>query len=70
MLKHWNSDGGTVAGTGITHIAGHIFDVNVDGFPDLVLHFNTTETGIACGDTLASLTGRRSADRPLKDRIR
>ena len=42
----------------ITHTAGHIDDVNGDGFPDLVLHFQTTETGIDCGDTSASLTGQ------------
>ena len=43
---------------GITHRAGHIDDVNGDGFPDLLLHFQTTETGIACGETSASLTGQ------------
>ena len=36
---------------------GHIEDVNDDGNFDLVLHFKTLETGIACGDTAASLTG-------------
>ena len=37
--------------------AGHIEDVNADGFMDMVLHFNTQETGIACGDTEATLNG-------------
>jgi len=33
-------------------------DVNRDGFNDLVVMFRVRETGIACGDTEASLTGR------------
>jgi hypothetical protein len=40
-----------------THDQGHIEDVNGDGKPDLLLHFNTQDTGIQCGDTSASLTG-------------
>ena len=44
-------------GAGIAHIAGHINDVNDDGILDLVLHFRTQETGIACGDTTATLIG-------------
>lgn len=39
------------------HGRGHIEDANGDGKLDLVLHFNTQETGIQCGDTSASLTG-------------
>src|SRR4029453_4177225 len=39
------------------HGKGHIEDVNGDGKKDLVLHFRTQETGIACGDTSVSLTG-------------
>jgi hypothetical protein len=35
----------------------HIADVDGDGEPDLVMHFRTAETGIACGDTSAGLTG-------------
>jgi len=36
-------------------------DVNRDGLPDLVLHFKSEQTGIACGDTSASLTGSTTA---------
>lgn len=36
---------------------GHVEDVNDDGFPDMVFHFKTQETGIACGDTDATLLG-------------
>ena len=45
-------DGATEA-----HERGHIEDVDGDGDVDLVLHFNTQDTGIQCGDTSASLTG-------------
>ena len=31
-------------------------DVDGDGDPDMVFHFNTRETGIACDDTDATLT--------------
>ena len=34
-----------------------IQDYNRDGFPDQVLTFQPNETGIACGDTSATLTG-------------
>lgn len=33
-------------------------DVDEDGDTDLVLHFNTQDTGIVCGDTSATLTGK------------
>lgn len=39
------------------HERGHIEDTNGDGMFDLVLHFNTQDTGIQCGDTTAYLTG-------------
>lgn len=41
-----------------SHGKGHIEDANGDGKPDLVLHFNTQNTGIKCGDTSAPLTGK------------
>lgn len=37
---------------------GLVEDVNDDGFMDMVFHFVIRETGIACGDTEASLTGK------------
>lgn len=40
------------------HDTGELEDVNGDGRLDLVLHFRTQESGIACGDTSVSLTGK------------
>src|SRR5579864_3460229 len=37
---------------------GHIEDVNNDGLPDLVFQFPTPLTGIVCGDTSETLTGK------------
>lgn len=37
------------------HVA--LEDVDDDGDTDMILHFNTQDTGIQCGDTSASLTG-------------
>ena len=36
---------------------GHVEDVNHDGIFDMEFHFNTQDTGIACGDTDATLSG-------------
>jgi hypothetical protein len=41
-----------------SHGRAHVKDVDDDGDFDLLLHFNTQETGIACGDTEATLTGQ------------
>jgi uncharacterized delta-60 repeat protein len=40
------------------HGTGHLVDVNGDLRPDMLLHFETQETGIAPGDTQACLSGR------------
>ena len=39
------------------HGQGHVEDADGDGDDDLVLHFNTQDTGIQCVDTEASPTG-------------
>jgi hypothetical protein len=48
------------------HNKGHIEDVNHDGEPDLLLHFQTQATGITCGDTSASLTGETFDGDPIQ----
>jgi PGF-pre-PGF domain-containing protein len=46
-------------GANESHDKGHIDeDVNNDSFLDLVLHFDTQDTGIQCGDIQATLTGK------------
>ena len=45
------------AGATESHGRAHVKDVDDDGDMDLLLHFNTQETGIACGDIEATLTG-------------
>jgi hypothetical protein len=44
----------------------HLDDVNFDGYMDLMLHFNTQDTGIACGDTEATLIGALSSGVPFE----
>lgn len=46
------------AGAGEAHGRAHVVDIDADGDADLVLHFNRQDTGIACGDTEAALTGQ------------
>ncbi|GAA4732758.1 hypothetical protein GCM10023328_10050 [Modestobacter marinus] len=43
---------------GESHGRGHVEDANSDGRPDLVLHFNTQQTGIDRGDSRACVNGR------------
>jgi hypothetical protein len=50
----------------IAHKTGHFEDVDNDGDVDLVLHFQTQETGIACGDTEASLSGETLDGTPIE----
>jgi hypothetical protein len=40
------------------HGKGHIEDVNGDGRADLLLHYETSQTGIDLGDTQACVTGK------------
>jgi hypothetical protein len=45
---------------------GHLQDVNLDGFADLVTHYRTRDTGIACGDETATLSGETLDGRPFE----
>ncbi|MBN1940218.1 MAG: hypothetical protein JW843_11580 [Candidatus Aminicenantes bacterium] len=58
----------TFGKTGSEAAASHyaLEDVNGDGRLDMVLHFGTQETGIACGDTKAFLKGKTQSGRALK----
>jgi len=40
-------------------------DVNVDGFLDLVCHFNTQQTGFQAGDTAGALKGKTVTGTPI-----
>lgn len=54
------------------HEVPHMEDVDGDGDYDQVYHFHTQETGIACGDTEATLTGQTWEGTPVSgtDNIR
>jgi hypothetical protein len=54
------------AGAPIAHLNGHLQDVNYDGFMDLVTHFRTRDTEIACGDESATLTGETLDGQPFE----
>jgi hypothetical protein len=41
-------------------------DVDGDGDTDMILFFNIQDTGIACGDTSASLTGKTFGGQMIK----
>jgi hypothetical protein len=45
-------------GTEAAPVHSALEDVDGDGDTDMILHFNTHETAIQCGDTLASLAGK------------
>jgi WD40 repeat protein len=57
----WTVDPTTLAfgpgAAGIKHSSGHAEDVDGDGDIDMMLHFPTQETGLACFDTEITLTG-------------
>ncbi len=44
----------------------HLQDVNLDGYSDLVVHFRTQDTDIACGDDSATLTGETLDGQPFE----
>jgi len=58
----WQVDPSTLAfgpdGAPIAHSSAHAGDVDGDGDLDMMLHFRTQESGIACGQTEAMLTGQ------------
>lgn len=45
-------------GTEATPVHSALVDVDGDGDIDMILHFNTQDTNIVCGDILVSLTGK------------
>lgn len=53
------------------HGTGHLEDVNGDLRPDLMLHYETGQTGVASGDTQACLTGKTTTGLAIQgcDRI-
>jgi uncharacterized delta-60 repeat protein len=53
------------------HGQGHLVDVNGDGRPDLLLHYDIAQTGIDAGDVQACLTGETYAGTAIEgcDRI-
>jgi hypothetical protein len=53
------------AGAAPSHGHGHIEDVNADGYPDLVLHFDTQDAGFERGDTEATLVGAMIDGTPI-----
>ena len=53
-------------GASLAHMNGHLQDVNLDGITDLVTHYRTQDTGIACGDESATLTGETLDGQPIE----
>jgi len=53
-------------GARLAHRHAHFGDVNLDGIMDLMLHFRTQDTGIACGDESATLTGETVDGQPFE----
>lgn len=53
-------------GTEVAPVHSALEDVDGDGDTDMILHFNTHGTGIVCGDTSASLTGKTLDKRAIE----
>ncbi len=56
--------GATGVEAGPAHFA--VEDVDGDGDDDMIFHFDTPQTGIACGDTSATLTGKLLSGRSIQ----
>lgn len=52
-------------GVSESHGRGHVKDVDGDGDADMILHFNTSQTGITCGDAEATLSGETFGGVPV-----
>ena len=48
------------------HGRGHVEDANGDGKLDMVLHFNTQQTGVVCGQTSVGLTGKTTSGQDIE----
>ncbi|MBI4200436.1 MAG: hypothetical protein HY535_08205 [Chloroflexi bacterium] len=53
-------------GTEAAPVQSALEDVDGDGDTDMILHFNTQDTGIVCGVTSASLTGETFAGQAIR----
>jgi hypothetical protein len=53
-------------GTEAAPVQSALEDVDRDGDTDMILHFNTQDTGIVCGATSASLTGETFSGQPIE----
>jgi probable HAF family extracellular repeat protein len=53
-------------GTEAPPVQSALEDVDGDGLTDMILHFNTQDTGIQCGDTSASLTGETFSEQAIQ----
>jgi len=54
-------------GTEAAPVHAALQDVDRDGDTDMILHFNTQDTGILCGDISASLTGETFSEQAVED---
>lgn len=53
-------------GTEAAPVQSALEDVDSDGDTDMILHFNTQDTGIQCGATAASLTGKTQSGQAIQ----
>ena len=54
------------AGAALVHNAPHYEDVNLDGILDLLMHFNSDESGIECGADSAELRSSNELGQSVK----